>query len=229
MYNPNLWFNQKLEKDDRIYHIVYLTTNLVNQKIYVGIHSTNNLNDGYLGSGELLQFAIEKYGKNNFKRDILYFCFSRNETLKIENFIVDTQFVLKDTTYNKSIGGSANPILMGHHNPMFGRIHSEEAKEKMSELALKRYEDGQQPSMLGKHHSDITKEKISKFRKGKAPWNKGLKGDPRQPSLPCSEEKKQKISKANSGINNPFYGKTHSEETKQKIKESLLKRREKTS
>ena len=53
------------------YHIIYKTTNLINGKIYVGMHSTDNLNDGYLGSGWILKQAIKKYGKENFKREVL--------------------------------------------------------------------------------------------------------------------------------------------------------------
>lgn len=45
-----------------MYHIVYLTTNLVNNKIYVGVHSTYNLDDGYLGSGKLISKAKEIHG-----------------------------------------------------------------------------------------------------------------------------------------------------------------------
>ena len=50
------------------YFILYKTTNLINGKSYIGIHKTNNLNDGYLGSGFAITEAIEKYGKDNFKR-----------------------------------------------------------------------------------------------------------------------------------------------------------------
>lgn len=49
-----------------IYHIVYETTNLINGKIYRGVHSTNNINDGYLGSGIKFGRALKKYGKSNF-------------------------------------------------------------------------------------------------------------------------------------------------------------------
>jgi hypothetical protein len=48
------------------YHIVYLIRNLVNYKIYVGVHSTQNLYDGYLGSGKILKLDILKYGKEKF-------------------------------------------------------------------------------------------------------------------------------------------------------------------
>ena len=48
------------------YNFTYQTKNLINGKTYVGVHSTDKLNDGYLGSGKRLQIAIEKYGRDNF-------------------------------------------------------------------------------------------------------------------------------------------------------------------
>lgn len=51
-----------------MYHLVYMTTNLVNGKMYVGVHSTENLEDGYLGSGNLIKKAVKKYGRENFDR-----------------------------------------------------------------------------------------------------------------------------------------------------------------
>lgn len=50
------------------YHVVYKTTNTLNNKIYVGLHSTNNINDNYIGSGYVLKDAIKKYGKSKFKK-----------------------------------------------------------------------------------------------------------------------------------------------------------------
>ena len=69
-----------------IYYI-YMTTNLVNGKKYIG-KQKGEINDSYLGSGTLLLRAIKKYGKENFKKDILYI--SKNEK---ENSIKEREFI----------------------------------------------------------------------------------------------------------------------------------------
>ena len=62
-----------MEKDNK-YYLVYITTNLINGKFYIGVHETHNLNDGYLGSGKILRNSVYYHGKENFKREILEFC-----------------------------------------------------------------------------------------------------------------------------------------------------------
>ena len=59
-----------------MFYIVYLTTNLVNNKTYVGKHRVvgDLFDDEYIGSGSIMLSAIKKYGKNNFKKDILAIC-----------------------------------------------------------------------------------------------------------------------------------------------------------
>ena len=52
---------------------VYLTTNLINNKKYIGQHY-GEINDSYLGSGHIILDAIKKYGKENFKKEILKIC-----------------------------------------------------------------------------------------------------------------------------------------------------------
>jgi len=63
----------------KTFNYVYITTNLINGKQYIGDHSTNNLNDRYLGSGLVLKRSIKKYGKENFERKTLEFFDTKEE------------------------------------------------------------------------------------------------------------------------------------------------------
>lgn len=86
-------------------YFVYKTTNLINEKIYIGVHSTYNLDDGYLGSGIYLKKSILKYGIHNFKREILEFFDSEKLAFQKEREIVTEDFILKTSNYNLSVGG----------------------------------------------------------------------------------------------------------------------------
>ena len=56
----------------KIFHTVYKIKNTINGKIYVGYHRTLDPHDDYYGSGLLINRAIKKYGKENFKKEILF-------------------------------------------------------------------------------------------------------------------------------------------------------------
>lgn len=104
------------------YHIIYKTTNLINNKIYVGMHSTDNLNDGYLGSGWILKQAIKKHSKENFKREVLLVLPSRKEAREIEALLVDTEFISRQNTYNLQEGGMGVENQWGENNSAFGKV-----------------------------------------------------------------------------------------------------------
>lgn len=87
------------------YHIIYQTTNVLTQDLYIGAHSTNDLNDGYYGSGYNLLEAIKIYGKQNFKKDILYIFNDPNSMFKKEKELVNSEFLKRKDVYNIVEGG----------------------------------------------------------------------------------------------------------------------------
>ncbi len=88
-----------------MFYTVYKTTNLINGKVYVGLHITSNLTDDYLGSGSQLKLAVKKYGKENFKREYIKICNSPEEMYELEADIVNEDFVKRSDTYNMKTGG----------------------------------------------------------------------------------------------------------------------------
>jgi hypothetical protein len=110
-------------------YIIYKTTNEINGKYYIGCHQTDNINDGYLGSGKHLRYAIKKYGIDNFKFEILYSVLSKEEMFELERNIVNEDLVKNPQTYNLKIGGSGgNPGIVGAFK---GKKHSEETKQNI--------------------------------------------------------------------------------------------------
>lgn len=88
-----------------MFYIVYKTTNVVNGKVYIGAHQTKNLDDGYLGSGYQLRYAIKKYGKDSFTQEILFNFENRQEMYDKERELVTEDFISEKTNYNIRIGG----------------------------------------------------------------------------------------------------------------------------
>jgi hypothetical protein len=90
-----------------MFHYLYKTTCLVTDKWYIGVHSTCNLYDGYLGSGTLLQRSVEKYGVDNHDRVWLEFFDTREEAFARESDIVTEEFIASNPQcMNLKPGGS---------------------------------------------------------------------------------------------------------------------------
>lgn len=92
--------------DEKDHHIIYKITNILNGKIYIGVHSTDDLNDNYLGSGCQLKKDKRLFGKENFKKEILFDFKSRYEAIQKEKELVDKSFIKEQTNYNCNIGGN---------------------------------------------------------------------------------------------------------------------------
>ena len=92
------------------HYLVYKTTCLVNGKIYIGQHQTDDINDGYLGSGKYLKRDIRNLGRENFKREILFDFDNFEDMDNKEKELVTEEFVARKDTYNVRIGGQ-NPDL----------------------------------------------------------------------------------------------------------------------
>jgi hypothetical protein len=105
-------------------YIVYKTTCLINNKIYIGVHKTEdpNIFDNYLGRGFFINtthyltypvapfhYALIKHGVSNFKRDILYVFENEEDAYNKESDIVTEEFINSDQTYNVSLGGKGRP------------------------------------------------------------------------------------------------------------------------
>jgi len=84
-----------------MFYLVYKITNTVNDKFYIGCHKTKVKDDGYMGSGKLIKKAIEKYGVENFRKEILAECSSKEEMFAKEKEFV----VLSEISYNLKHGG----------------------------------------------------------------------------------------------------------------------------
>ena len=87
------------------YNYFYKITNLINNRYYFGVHKTNNINDGYMGSGKRLKYAIIKYGIENFKKEIIKNFDKYEDALKYESEIVTEELVNNIECYNLKTGG----------------------------------------------------------------------------------------------------------------------------
>lgn len=170
-------------------YIAYMTVNLVNDKIYVGVHACKKIDDGYLGSGIEIVRAVKKYGRENFQRHTLMQFESKEEMLQFEAELVDEEFISRDYTYNVAYGGYGGAAKTAHGRKKISEARSksrasDELKQKLSE------------AHRGSIHTDEAKRKIGESNRGKV----------------RSDEVRAAMSRDRKG-------RTHSEETKRRMSE----------
>lgn len=116
----------------------YKISNLINGKFYYGVHSTKNIDDNYYGSGKAIKSAIKKYGKENFKKEILKYFNTEYEMYAYEKEIINECTINDDMCYNITIGGNGGFYHINSTNKMKGKnnpIHRPEVKQKMVETS----------------------------------------------------------------------------------------------
>lgn len=191
--------------------VIYKTTNLVNGKEYIGKDKNNS--PYYLGSGTYLKKAIKKYGRKNFKKEILEVCSTHEELKQREEYWLNYYDAGNNPKFynmhNYSYGRSSHSeeekqklreLNSGKNHPQYGKPKSEETKRKLSIAHRSNHENGKKYGMYGKNHSFESIEKIKEKRKLQI----------------FSDETKQKLSEAKRGHHK-------SDEHKKKISESIKK------
>ena len=182
-----------------MYFYVYRTTNLLNQKFYIGVHKSKKPMDDYVGSGRALRKAIEKYGPQNFKTEVLSYHESLVEAFKEESRLVTSGLISSKTVYNMSPGGHGGSSV--GHIKNFGKLKRARTAEEKSHLSAffkgktfitpegrKKCSEASKgnKNTLGKHWvlSEETRSKMSRAKKG----------------IVFSEAHRDKISKNRTGV-----------------------------
>ena len=167
-----------MARQERKYNYIYKITCKVTNRYYIGMHSTDNLDDGYFGSGKRLWFSINYHGKENHDKEILEFLPNREELKKREKEIVTKELIKEDLCMNLCVGGeggrgftseeqkknvikaNAKMKSLAETNPEW----VEKRRVSFSNARKREFEEGTREPIkydwTGKHHSDDAKKKI---------------------------------------------------------------------
>lgn len=216
-----------------MYGYIYITTNLITNKIYIGQKKSQRFCPTYFGSGKALKQSLKKYGTINHKVELIVWTENKEQQNYYEKFWIKTYDATNpEIGMNISLGGDGGS-LKGRKSPMKGFNHSEESKKKISESTKgkivsdetkekmkkpKTEETKRKMSESQKNMTDETKKKMSEAKIGKKFTDEHKKNmsDVRKGKKPfeMTDEIKKKISESLKGV-------VLSEEHKKKISESL--------
>lgn len=151
-------------------YYIYKTTNLLNGKYYIGMHISNDKQhfETYLGSGKYLNRAVKKYGRKNFKKEILQYAQNEIDLIQLQKKYVNEIIVQDNNSYNLNIGGASWYYVNKYHysdgvlkkklnsDPLFRQKYCKTVSE-----ALKKYYQTHPSTFKGKKHKDTSKLKIA--------------------------------------------------------------------
>ncbi len=143
------------------------------------MHSTDNMDDGYLGSGKRLWHSINYHGKENFTKEIIEFCENREQLKKREKEIVNNQLLNEDLCMNLRVGGNGWPgkgYRIGGDNCIgANKYWCDNPDKKFEQLSLKAKKQWEDPKyrkivldklgFYGRGHTEETKKKMSEKAK----------------------------------------------------------------
>lgn len=179
--------------------VIYKTINLINGKYYIG--KQKSYTKSYLGSGTALKQAIKKYGKNNFKKEILEVC-NKEDELKIkELWWLDKFDAVKDKHSYNLVRETSSNNHRSYDNIEYRQKLSESVKKTLStiesKIRLRKQNGGINNPMYGKHRSKSFKKKMSIIHSGKVVSNstkEKIRKSKLGVSLPNDVKNKMKIS-----------------------------------
>jgi hypothetical protein len=172
-----------MARNEKRYHYIYKTTCKITNKFYVGMHSTDNLDDGYMGSGKKLWNSIRKHGKENHVCEILEFLSDRSSLKNREFEIVNEQFLQDPLCMNLQLGGGGG-FSSEEHRKKAQAAGGKKVRQILSARHAERLKNdsdyrerycnslkGKQ-TFLGKKHSEETKQKMRESQKDKQSGDK---------------------------------------------------------
>lgn len=157
-----------------MYYYLYEIKNLIDGKIYVGVHKTTNMDDGYMGSGCKIQEAIKLEGKHNFVKVVLEYFEDPITMYCREKEIVNPEFVKRDDVYNIITGGFGGFSHINSDREALILRNKQNRKNTDKKLEIKYGSDWRK--ILAKLAANSkTAESIIKTRKTKK--DRGIKSD----------------------------------------------------
>ena len=194
-----------------MHYTIYKTTNLINGKIYIGKHVTENINDDYLGSGLLLKKSIRKHGKENFKKEVLYVFDNESEMNSKEIELINEEILNDDSYYNIAAGGQGGAIVLKPGHALYESTKqklkiSQQARSEESSRITKENHRLKRVGMYGKKQSENQKRIVSEK----------LRGVPKSP-----ESIKKRLDSLRKTLDDPNY--VHPNKGKKPSAEALLK------